>query len=95
MQSRMWIARKKNVSGHWTVQKYFSENGYNYARSMDIFEKLYSWPGFKLQEDAGEYNNGCNCPEVGKAQPPQLWKLRCALIFYFETLRKLRCGLKF
>ena len=20
-------------------------------------------------------------------QPPQLWKLRCALIFYFETLR--------
>ena len=27
-------------------------------------------------------------------QPPQLRKLRCALIFYFETLRKLRCGLK-
>ena len=32
--------------------------------------------------------------EVGKAQPPQLRKLRCALIFYFETLRKLRCEIK-
>ena len=39
--------------------------------------------------------------EVGTAQleaqlpqPLQLRKLRCALIFYFETLRKLRCGLK-
>ena len=35
--------------------------------------------------------------EVGKAQlpqPPLLRKLRCALIFYFETLRKLRCRLK-
>ena len=36
--------------------------------------------------------------EVGKAQleaqlpqPPQLRKLRCALIFYFETLWKLHC----
>ena len=27
-------------------------------------------------------------------QPPQLRKLLCALIFYFETLRKLRCGIK-
>ena len=27
-------------------------------------------------------------------QPPQLRKLRCALIFYFESLRKLRCGIK-
>ena len=37
-------------------------------------------------------------PEVGKAQleaqPPQLRKLRCGLIFYFETLRKLRCEIK-
>ena len=33
-------------------------------------------------------------PEVGKAQLPQLRKMRCALIFYFETLRKLRCGQK-
>ena len=36
--------------------------------------------------------------EVGKAQakaqPPQLRKLHCSLIFNFETLRKLRCGLK-
>ena len=35
--------------------------------------------------------------EVGKAQlpqPPELRKLRCALIFYFETLRKLRCEIK-
>ena len=32
--------------------------------------------------------------EVGKEQPPQLQNLRDALIFYFETLRKLRCGLK-
>ena len=39
--------------------------------------------------------------KVGKAQleaqlpqPAQLRKLRCALIFYFETLRKLRCGIK-
>ena len=39
--------------------------------------------------------------EVGKAQlevqlpqPPQLHKLCCALVFYFETLRKLRCGIK-
>ena len=34
---------------------------------------------------------------MGKAQlpqPPQLRKSRCALIFYFETLRKLRCGLQ-
>ena len=31
---------------------------------------------------------------MGKAQLPQLRKLRCALIFYFKTLRKLRCGLK-
>ena len=30
-------------------------------------------------------------PEVGKAQLPHLRKLRCALILYFETLRKLRC----
>ena len=39
-----------------------------------------------------------NVAEVGKvqleAQPPQLLKLRCALIFYFETLRKLRCGIE-
>ena len=28
-------------------------------------------------------------------QPPQLRNLRCAFIFYFETLRKLRCGLLF
>ena len=33
-------------------------------------------------------------PEVGRAQPPQLRKLRCALIFYFEILWKLHCGLK-
>ena len=40
-------------------------------------------------------------PEVGKAQleaqlpqSPQLRKLRCALIFCYETLRKLRCGIK-
>ena len=39
--------------------------------------------------------------EVGKTQleaqlpqPPQLRKLHCALIFYFEALRKLRCGIK-
>ena len=36
-------------------------------------------------------------PEMGKAQfevqLPQLRRLHCALIFYFETLRKLRCGL--
>ena len=36
--------------------------------------------------------------EVGKAQleaqPPQLRKLRCALIFHFETMLKLRCGQK-
>ena len=28
-----------------------------------------------------------------EAQLLQLQKLRCALIFYFETLRKLCCGL--
>ena len=32
--------------------------------------------------------------EAQLPQPPQLHKLRCALIFYFKTLRKLRCGLK-
>ena len=39
--------------------------------------------------------------EVGKpqlkaqlSQPPQLRKLRCALIFYFETLQKLHCRIK-
>ena len=32
--------------------------------------------------------------EVGKAQLPQLRKLRFVLILYFETLRKLRCGPK-
>ena len=41
---------------------------------------------------------GLKLPEVGKvqleAQPPQLQKLRCALSYYFETLRKLHCGLK-
>ena len=31
---------------------------------------------------------------MGKVQPPKLQKVRLALIFYFETLRKLRCGLK-
>ena len=35
--------------------------------------------------------------KMGKAQPPQLQKLRCALIFYFETLQtnvsKICCGL--
>ena len=35
--------------------------------------------------------------EMGKAQlfqSPQLQKLLCALILYFETLQKLCCGLK-
>ena len=35
--------------------------------------------------------------EVGKGplpQPPQMRKLRCALISYFEALQKLGCGLK-
>ena len=32
--------------------------------------------------------------KVQLPQPPPLRKLRRALIFYFETLRKLRCGLK-
>ena len=32
--------------------------------------------------------------EAQLPQPTQLRKLRCALIFYFETLQKLRCGIK-
>ena len=54
------------------------------------------------QTKTGQKRIPCK-PEVGKAQlesqsatsqPPQLRKLRCALIFYFETLRKLRCGIR-
>ena len=33
--------------------------------------------------------------EMKRNAIPQMRKLRFALIFYFETLRKLRCGLKF
>ena len=58
------------------------------SRKRDMHERKYVKMGMMTMTQ----------PEVGKAQlkaqPPQLRKLRCALIFYFETLRKLRCGIK-
>ena len=52
----------------------------------------------KVYRSTKNYCKLVDLPEVGKAQlevqPPQLRKLHCALIFYFETLRKLCCGLK-